>query len=120
MLNDPHFKVLHYEEDATKIFANTEIKGGVAITYRDEDKDFGAIEVFTKYPELNSVLKKAAPCNDEQSLMAVSIISASVILCSMQKMEHWKKNLLNSSVMFSGRSNNAKTKKTESSCYRTP
>lgn len=58
MLEDTHFKVLHYEEDATKVFPNTDIKGGVAITYRDSEKEFGAIKVFTKYNELNSMLRK--------------------------------------------------------------
>ena len=33
MLEDPHFKVLSYEEDASSVFPNTDIKGGVAITY---------------------------------------------------------------------------------------
>jgi len=28
MLNDPHFKVLHYEEDASKVFNGTLIRGG--------------------------------------------------------------------------------------------
>lgn len=58
MLHDPHFKVLRYEESASTIFPNTDIKGGVAITYRDLKSDFGAIEIFTKYPEVNSVLRK--------------------------------------------------------------
>lgn len=58
MLNDKHFKVLHYEEDASKVFSNTDIKGGVAITYYDDTISFGAIEIFTKYEELNSILEK--------------------------------------------------------------
>lgn len=58
MLNDPHFKVLRYEESASVIFPNTDIKGGVAITYHDSESDFGAIEIFTKYPEVNTVLHK--------------------------------------------------------------
>ena len=36
MLNDEHLKVLYYEQDGQKVFPNTDIKGGVAITYRDE------------------------------------------------------------------------------------
>lgn len=60
MLNDKHFKVKFYETDATKIFNNTDIKGGVAITYRDEQNDFGSIGVFTKYNELNSILNKVS------------------------------------------------------------
>ena len=37
MLQDPHFKVLEYEEDSDKVFPNlsTPIKGGIVITYRD-------------------------------------------------------------------------------------
>ncbi|MBR4752366.1 MAG: Eco57I restriction-modification methylase domain-containing protein [Thermoguttaceae bacterium] len=58
MLEDPHFKVLSYEEDATQVFPNTDIKGGVAVTFHDLSKNFGAIQVFTKYPELNSILRK--------------------------------------------------------------
>ena len=58
MLNDPHFKVLQYEEDCTKVFSNTDIKGGVAITYHDNGKDFGAIGTFTPNEILNHVLNK--------------------------------------------------------------
>lgn len=57
-LNDPHFKVLQYEPKSNNVFAGTDIKGGVAITYRDKDKDFGEIEIFTSYPELNGILTK--------------------------------------------------------------
>ena len=58
MLEDPHIKVLYYEQDSSKVFPNTDIKGGVAITYRDTEKNFGAIGTFTSYSELNSIFKK--------------------------------------------------------------
>ncbi len=58
MLNDEHFKVQHYEPDCTKVFANTDIKGGIAITYHDENQNFGAIGTFVKYAELSEILKK--------------------------------------------------------------
>ncbi len=58
MLEDKHFKVLSYEADSSKVFDNVDIKGGVAITYRDTTKNFGAIEVFTAYNELNSIKNK--------------------------------------------------------------
>ena len=74
MLNDPHFKVLEYEEDASRVFSNTDIKGGVAITYRDAGKDFGGIRVFTKYPELNSILKKVDTDAEDESLMSIIYI----------------------------------------------
>ena len=56
MLNDAHLKVLKYESNASKIFSMAEIKGGVAITYRDSSKDFGSIGTFTIYEELNNIL----------------------------------------------------------------
>ncbi len=60
MLADEHFKVLLYEEDGYKIFPSlsTPLRGGVAITYRNAEKKFGAIHAYTKYAELNTILHK--------------------------------------------------------------
>lgn len=58
MLNDEHFKVLHYEKDASTVFPNTDIKGGVVITVRNVKKKFGKISTFTPYEELNSIYRK--------------------------------------------------------------
>lgn len=68
MLNDEHFKVMLYEEDASKIFPNTEIKGGVAITYHDTGKCFGAIETFTPHSEMASIMKKITGAADFDSI----------------------------------------------------
>ncbi len=65
MLNDSHLKVLHYETDASRIFPNTNIKGGVAITYHDNNKNFGAIKTFTPFATLNAILKKVTLKNTE-------------------------------------------------------
>lgn len=72
MLEDTHFKVLSYEQDASKIFPNTDIKGGVAITYRDSNKEYGPISVFVPYMELNSILKKAGAKDVEDSLTDIA------------------------------------------------
>ena len=58
MLSDKHFKVQYYEKNSTVIFPNTDIKGGVVITYRDSSREFGPIGTFTVYDELNSILHK--------------------------------------------------------------
>ncbi len=63
MLNDEHFKVLYFESDASKVFSNTEIKGGVAITYHDDNNIVGPIGTFTPYPELNNIMKKVSSHN---------------------------------------------------------
>lgn len=60
MLNDEHFRVEYYELESSKIFPNTDIKGGVAVTYRDSKAIFGPIEIFTSFPELNSIVKKVS------------------------------------------------------------
>ena len=71
MLADPHLKVLYYEQDGSKVFSNTEIKGGVAITYHDNTAVFGALRIFTPYQELNAILQKAAPTDDAHSLSSI-------------------------------------------------
>lgn len=60
MLGDAHLKVEYFEQDSSKIFSNTDIKGGVAVTYRDSNSDFGAIGIFTAFSELNSILVKVS------------------------------------------------------------
>lgn len=65
MLNDEHFKVLSYKQTSKDVFPGTDIKGGVAITYRDGEKNFGAIKVFTHIEELRSIKDKVvAKSND--------------------------------------------------------
>ena len=56
MLSDSHLHVVRYEPDATTIFPNTEIKGGVVILYRDEGIDFGPIGNFIPDEQLRSII----------------------------------------------------------------
>lgn len=73
MLNDKHFKVLYYEEDGAKVFPSlsTPIRGGIAITYRDINKDYGAIMTFTKYPQVNDILHKVVNFQAFESIMNI-------------------------------------------------
>ena len=73
MLHDTHFKVLSYEQDASKVFTNTDIKGGIAITYHNQKVEYGEIEVFTAYPELNSILHKVENTPNTTSLSNIVI-----------------------------------------------
>ena len=68
MLSDPHLKVVYFEQDSSRIFPNTDIKGGVAITYHNALCNYGAIGVFTPHDELNGIKKKTAPNSGEKSL----------------------------------------------------
>lgn len=60
MLNDPHLSVPIYVDNSDKLFPGTDIKGGIAVTYRDENRTGTPIETFTKYPELNEIMHKVA------------------------------------------------------------
>ena len=73
MLNNTHFKIMEYEEDCRKVFANTDIKGGIAISYHDKSKEFGAIEIFTPNEILNSILQKTRKYEDFKSFSKIVI-----------------------------------------------
>ncbi|MDU5943713.1 MAG: Eco57I restriction-modification methylase domain-containing protein [Negativicoccus succinicivorans] len=66
MLNDEHFKVLKYEPNSAVYFPglSSPIKGGVAITYRDDSQVFGAIRAFAQFPEVNTILRKVSSRSD--------------------------------------------------------
>lgn len=55
MLEDEHLKVVYFAQKSEEVFPNTDIKGGVAVTYRDAKTNFGAIETFTPIEWLNDV-----------------------------------------------------------------
>ena len=73
MLADKHFKVLSYEEDGHKVFPtlSTPLRGGVAITYRNAKQEYGAIQAFTKYPEVNDILHKVIYDSSFSTLMDI-------------------------------------------------
>lgn len=74
-LSDEHFTVLEYFANAGEVFPNTDIKGGVAITLRDDKKKYGAIQTFTPYNELNSVVKKIFSLTSDDDFLD-SVISS--------------------------------------------
>src|SRR5699024_5712682 len=58
MLDDPNLKVIYYEPLSNKIFANTKITGGIAITYHDNRKTVGPIDTFIAHKELRNIISK--------------------------------------------------------------
>ena len=71
MLSDPHLRVVAYEPKSANIFPNTDIKGGLAITLRDTDMDFGAIEQFVPYSEVKSIIERVRSRTDFVSLSTI-------------------------------------------------
>lgn len=88
MLNDPHFKVMKYEEDASKVFPNTDIKGGVAITYHDDKENFGAIQVFTKFDEMNGILHKVVSRADFKGMDVLVVTRTAYRLTDRVHQDH--------------------------------
>lgn len=64
MLEDKHFKIVYYEQDSSNIFPNTDIKGGVVVTYYDKNKKFDNVGIFIPYEELKSIDKKVGATFD--------------------------------------------------------
>ena len=58
MLEDEHLKVVYFSQDSSQCFPNVEIKGGVAIMYRNANEDFGAIGQFIPDENLNLIASK--------------------------------------------------------------
>ena len=58
MLSDKHLKVVLYEQDSSKLFEHTDIKGGLAILFRNKNQVFEPIKTFTHFPELSTISKK--------------------------------------------------------------
>ena len=87
MLADPHLTVLEYVQKSDTLFPNIDIKGGVAITYRDGKKEFGAIGTFTVFPELNSILHKVRPLSDH-ALNEITAPALSFKLSPLMLEEH--------------------------------
>lgn len=59
MLNDPNFTVILYEQNSEKLFPNTDIKGGVSVTYWNKTIFSGGLKgKFIPIKELASILSK--------------------------------------------------------------
>lgn len=88
MLQDPHLKVLYFEQDSSKVFSNTDIKGGVVITHHDNEKDYGAIGTFTAYEELNSILNKIKEHDNFISFSSIVITRTAYRLTDKMHEDH--------------------------------
>ncbi|NYF16502.1 hypothetical protein HDC37_001327 [Microbacterium sp. AK009] len=75
MLADPHLSVPHYVPNSNELFPGTDIKGGIAITYRDGARADEPIGTFTKYQELNEILHKVLEVHST-SLIQIGITSS--------------------------------------------
>ncbi len=66
-LQNKHVKIVHYTPKSWELFPNTDIKGGVAVTYYDPEENFEPIKIFIPFPELKSIHKKVVLDNENFS-----------------------------------------------------
>jgi hypothetical protein len=88
MLNDEHLKVEFFEQDSSKVFSNTDIKGGVAVTYRDVNENYGAIGIFIAIPELDKIFKKVQKSKVIYSISEIIYARTSYKLTKVLHTEH--------------------------------
>ena len=101
MLNDEHLKVARYFQISGEVFPNTDIKGGVCITMRDANKNFGKIGLFSNFAELNSILDKVLKHKDFKTLKDLVYAPESYRLSKTLHERHPEvKSLLSSGHMF--------------------
>ena len=70
MLSDRNLKVHYYEGDSSNVFSNTDIKGGVAITYHGSNKILGPIGVFSPNRELRSIADKLSSITKIENIIS--------------------------------------------------
>lgn len=58
MLKDKHLNVKFFNVKSNEVFPNTDIKGGIVVLYRDQEKDFGEIDTFIPFEELRNIFHK--------------------------------------------------------------
>lgn len=63
ILSDPHFMVVDYWVKSVDVFSNVDVKGGIAVTMWNENKNYGPIGFFSPYPEIRSILKRVNSFN---------------------------------------------------------
>lgn len=57
-LKDPHFKVVDYRADSESIFKDADVKGGIAITIRNNEVNYGPINNFFQDKKLADIIYK--------------------------------------------------------------
>lgn len=96
ILNDEHIKVVWYKSNSTDVFPNVDIKGGVAVMFRDLKEVFGKMGVFTAFPELNSIYNKVLGAKNFISIYGVIFLQNKFVLDRLYKDHPQYKKLIGS------------------------
>lgn len=76
MLNDEHVKIVWYKPNSRDVFPSVDIKGGVAVTFRDELQNFGKIGIYKPFSDLDRIIEHIGR-NKEKSLVEIVFAESS-------------------------------------------
>ncbi|MBR2205263.1 MAG: Eco57I restriction-modification methylase domain-containing protein [Prevotella sp.] len=88
MLNDTHLKAIWYEENCKNVFPNQDIKAGIVCTYHNTKKNYGPIEIFTKYAELNTIIHKVKNREGFSSMSSIVVSRTAYRFTDVMHKEH--------------------------------
>lgn len=70
VMKDEHLRIIEHWANGKGVFAEHDIKGGICITERNMNKNFGAIGTFIAQPELRSITEKVK-AKDEEDIRSI-------------------------------------------------
>lgn len=73
MLEDKYLGICEFWPKSDRLFDDTDIKGGLAISLRDEETEKAPIGLFTPYPELNSILQTVCKHKEFKSMSDIVV-----------------------------------------------
>lgn len=88
MLADPHLKIIDFQQPSNSVFAETDIKGGVAVSLRNTDMEQAPIGLFTPYAELNAMIKKVSGRKDFVSMSNIVVTRTAYRFTPLMHEEH--------------------------------
>lgn len=88
MLADRHLRIVHYNGQSKGLFPDTEIKGGLAISLRDQKTNHEPIGLFTPYEELSSVVQKVCKRDDFVSFSTIVVTRTAYRFTELMHADH--------------------------------
>lgn len=88
MLEDCHLRIAHYEGQSKKLFPDTEIKGGLAVSMRDKMVSHTPIKLFTPFAELKAIVRKVSGREDFESFSTIVFTRTAYRFTDLMHSEH--------------------------------
>lgn len=88
MLEDRHIGICEFWNKSVRLFDDTEIKGGVAISIRDKKVDKGPIGLFTPYPQLNAIVRSVCKNKTFKSMSDIVVSRTAYRFTDLMHKDH--------------------------------